>query len=103
MLALARLGSALDHTVDRPRDRVRLLELGVMTELRQAGERRAAAQLEDGLEDGLGADWIAARPGELQPAGPVAQRAVPALRIADPLVEVERQAIEDPVAVVVGQ
>ena len=65
----------------------RVLDLRVMAELGQLGDGHAGAKLAERREDGGRRDRVLQAPGEPEPL-PVADRAVPARRQLDPLVEV---------------
>src|SRR5437588_4509866 len=96
-------GSLPRKALDRPDRRRRVLQLRVVPERRQPGQRRVRPERQHRLQDGFGADRVAAGPGELEPPGPLPQRAVPARPVGAALVQVEDQPVQDPVPVVIGE
>ena len=70
-------------------DRRRILQLRIVPEIRKPVAWRAGTKLDQRTKDGSSRHPVLETPGEAQGTFPVAHRAVPALRVALALVELD--------------
>src|SRR5512132_304811 len=81
------------------RDPVRILDLRVVPQVIEAGDRRLRPQPQHGVEDRWGGHWVEHPPRHGQRLLPISEGPMPAIRVTKALVHVtERLVVEGPAA-----
>src|SRR6476659_144848 len=81
--------------LERIRDALGILDLGVMAEVVETAQRGGRAELEHGVENPLGRHRIEHSPGERERLGPIPERAVPAIGVPEALLHVANRLVRD--------